>query len=522
MQGTLQPSLTPLVENNTIELNSIIRLTKYSTNTIKNHRLLMIGEIGTEDVVKNVTGRIGTPANIDTDTGIAAVNESAPQPLQSAPVAQSAPVSAHAPVQPAQMLAQPQQKPHQPHQQQQQSKPQLPGNIQPISTLTPYKDRNEIRARVTVKSDIKKWTNERGEGRLFSVTLLDHSGEIRLTCFNEVADKYFDLLQEGKVYDVSNFQVKISKRQYGNVQNDYEISADSHTAIAPVLDAVNDDIPSIHYTFVKIAKVAESKKDDVLDVIGVVKECGELQQITAKTTQKQLTKRDITLLDTSNASIRVTFWGKLAEDFTEAQAASCPVLAIKGARVNEYQGKMLSVSGSSQLSVNPDLPESHELRGWFDANAAQISSANVTNVSVAARLDAYQREDDRKFLSQIKDENLGFSEKPDYFSVIASVSYIRAENATISYMACPTEGCNKKVIEEGPNQFRCERCQKVFDRCDHRYVMTLQISDSTGAAWVQAFNDSGVQILSKTAEEMYYLKMQVNEQNYARNSTQLN
>ncbi len=508
MQGTLQPSLTPLVENNTIEMNSIIRLTKYSTNTIKNHRLLMIGEISTEDIVKSVSGRIGTPANIDTDPSVSASDSAvqfAPvQPVQTAPVAQA---SSHAPVQPAQMLAQPQQ-----HYQQQSSKPQLPGNIQPISTLTPYKDRNEIRARVTVKSDIKKWTNERGEGRLFSVTLLDHSGEIRLTCFNEVADKYFDLLQESKVYDISNFQVKISKRQYGSVQNDYEISADSHTVIAPVLDAAID-IPSIHYSFVKIAKVAESKKDDVLDVIGVVKECGELQQITAKTTQKQLTKRDITLLDTSNASIRVTFWGKLAEDFNEAQASTCPVLAIKGARVNEYQGRTLSVSGSSQLAVNPDLPESHELRGWYDAHASEISSSTLNNVS-SARMEAGKEgaayRDDRKFLCQVKDDNLGNSEKPDYFSVVASVSYIRSENATISYMACPTEGCNKKVIEEGPNQFRCERCQKVFDRCDHRYVMTLQISDSTGAAWVQAFNDSGAQILSKTAEEMYYLKMQVN------------
>lgn len=504
MQGTLQPSLTPLVENNTIELNSIIRLTKYSTNTIKNHRLLMIGEISTQDVIKGVPGRIGAPANIDNDPSVSASANETTAAAAAQPAAQMS--STAAPAQPAQMLAHPQQK------QQTAAKPQLPANIQPISSLTPYKDRNEIRARVTVKTPVKKWINEKGEGRLFSVTLLDHSGEIRLTCFNDVADKYFDLLQEGKIYDISNFNVRISKRQYGNVQNDYEIAASADTVIVPVLDADND-IPSIHYSFVKIAKVSESNKDDVLDVIGIVKDCGDLQQITAKTTQKQLTKRDITLLDNSNASVRVTFWGQLAEEFNDAQAASRPVLAIKGARVNEFQGKTLSVSNASQIAMNPDLPESHELRGWFDAHASEIAGSALINVSSAARLegakDGYSSRDDRKFLTQIKDEGLGNSEKPDYFSVIASVAYIRAENASISYMACPTEGCNKKVIEEGPNQFRCERCQKVFDRCDHRYVMTLQIADSTGTAWVQSFNETGALILSKTAEEMYYLKMQV-------------
>ena len=37
-------------------------------------------------------------------------------------------------------------------------------------------------------------------GNLFSVDLLDASGEIRGTFFKETADKVFPLLEEGKVY----------------------------------------------------------------------------------------------------------------------------------------------------------------------------------------------------------------------------------------------------------------------------------------------------------------------------------
>ena len=43
------------------------------------------------------------------------------------------------------------------------------------------------------------------------------------------------------------------------------------------------------------------------DLIGVCKEFTEIQQFTAKSSGKELTKRDITLVDTSNASVRLNF-----------------------------------------------------------------------------------------------------------------------------------------------------------------------------------------------------------------------
>lgn len=520
MQGTLATNMNYLVENKTIDVNNIIKVVKYGVNSIKNHRLMFIAEIATTDVMKGL-GRIGEPVNIDNSAGssgngntsgtasttvpIAQTNNNAPNPAPSAGINtptnngfKPSSFSSSAAVQSTVIT----------------SNPSTMSNCQPISSLSPYKDRNVINARVTSKTEVKKWTNDRGEGRLFSVSLLDSSGEIRLTCFNDHVDQFFDLLQIGKVYEFANFQVKIAKRQYGSIQNDYEIAVDSNTTIKPVLEE-SSEIPKIHYSFIPISKIVDSKKDDILDVIGVVKDCGELSEITAKTTQKQLLKRDLTLIDTSSASIRLTLWGKQAQDFTEQDASSKPVIAIKGVRVNEYQGKTLSSMGTSQITFNPDLSEAHTLRGWFDSQGSNVdvtlnvSSSNAVSNNSSSNNNNYR--DDRKFLSQVKDESLGQHDKPDYFSTVASVSYIKHDSGSISYMACPTEGCNKKVIEEGPNQFRCEKCQKLFDRCDHRYIMSVQISDATGAIWVQAFNETGQQLLERSAEEMYNLKMNVSE-----------
>ena len=56
-----------------------------------------------------------------------------------------------------------------------------------------------IKARVTQKSAIRTWSNSKGEGKLFSMNLLDESGEIRATAFKDECDKYYDMIEVNKV-----------------------------------------------------------------------------------------------------------------------------------------------------------------------------------------------------------------------------------------------------------------------------------------------------------------------------------
>ena len=72
-----------------------------------------------------------------------------------------------------------------------------------------------------------------------------------------------------------------------------------------------------------------------LDVLVVVKEVGELGQITGKTSQKPVYKRDLTIVDVSKFSCRLTLWGKQAENFNVTDQ---PVVAFKGVKVGDFGG----------------------------------------------------------------------------------------------------------------------------------------------------------------------------------------
>ena len=65
-------------------------------------------------------------------------------------------------------------------------------------------------------------------------------------------------------------------------------------------------------------------------------ETGALSSITTKA-GKELSKRNITLVDETSRSIELTIWAEKAEKLGW-QESDHPIVAVKGAKVSDYNG----------------------------------------------------------------------------------------------------------------------------------------------------------------------------------------
>ncbi|KAJ8312756.1 hypothetical protein KUTeg_010129 [Tegillarca granosa] len=453
----LATQLNSLMETGEMDNLSIIQVDKYLCNTIQGDRRVMILlDVAVLSRGEDVGQRIGNPQQYKS-TG--------EQPSHSSSNASNSSYSV---------------KP---------STPSTPGStrVHTIMSLTPYQNRWRIRARVTQKSTIRTWSNSRGEGRLFNVNLVDESGEIRATGFNEAIDKFYELLE---IYYFSKCTLKTANKQYSSVNNDYEMTFNADTIIEPCNEDVS--LPSMTFDFTKINELDKKQPNAIVDVVGVVKHCGDVGTVIGKASQKEITKRDLQLVDQSGMVVNLTLWGNDAQQF---DGSSCPVVAVKGARLSDYGGRSLSVLASSQLIVNPDIRESHLLRGWYDRDGQSMDFQSFKGDSMAGGGSATNW----KHFSQVKNENLGGGDKADYFTSKGTVIFLRKENCM--YQACPTESCNKKVIDQGNGMFRCEKCNKEFPNFKYRMILSANLADFSDNQWVTCFQESAEIQVRKILDE---------------------
>uniref|UniRef100_A0A2A4J7W4 Replication protein A subunit n=1 Tax=Heliothis virescens TaxID=7102 RepID=A0A2A4J7W4_HELVI len=363
----------------------------------------------------------------------------------------------------------------------------------PIASLSPYQNKWVIKARVMSKSDIRTWNNARGEGKLFSMDLCDDSGEIRATAFKNECDKFYDMIQVDKVYYISRCQLKTANKQYTTMKNDYEMTFTANTVVAECMEDASS-VPSIKFDFVPINDIAAKSVDTLLDVVGVCKAASDLQELTARSTGKLLKKRELTLVDNSGGAVVLTMWGKEAENF---DSNTNPVIAVKSARLAEFNGsKSLSCLASTMIRLNPDLPEAHKLRGWYDNGGADMEIVNIS-----ARVGGYTGGSNEWItFSDAEARQLGSGDKGDYFSLLGVLTFTFADNAV--YKACPQEQCNKKLVDQENGLYRCEKCNREYPNYKYRLLLGANVSDATGDQRITAFNEAAEAMLGKNVAEI--------------------
>jgi len=363
----------------------------------------------------------------------------------------------------------------------------------PIASITPYQNKWTIKARVTSKSDIRTWNKASGSGKLFSMDLMDESGEIRVTAFKDQCDAFYDKTVVGKVYYISNCSVKAANKQYSKLNNEYELTFKDNGTMELCDDTA--DVPTMVYNFASIADLTSASKDTTVDVIGVCKSANDLTNLVSRA-GKELTKREIYLVDKSATEVTLTLWGTTAENF---DAAGNPIVAVKGCRVSDFNG--VSLSGGDTM-INPDLDIAHELKGWWDNEGCNVATSSITVQGMRGGGGNEQV----KMIGEVKHENLGYgSDRGEYYSTMATITFFSKDKAL--YKSCGDsmgdgKECNKKVVENGDGTYRCEKCAKDKSDFKWRIMLQMNLADSTDNTWASCFQDTAEKILNVTSADL--------------------
>lgn len=460
MKGIFSTEMSNAIENNEIKLYSVVKIGKFTVRAKENCNYLYIVSV---DDIRGYEHEMGHAVNIITGK----------QSLEPSSVVKREEEIQKENIKPKQAAipVMPYTEPEKGVEKRQKMDSQ-DGEITEIKKIFPHKKTFKFKGRVVAKSEIRRFNTQKGEGRIFSFEIADKTGQIKCVCFNESVDAFYPVIENNKVYTISNVTVKPANKKYSSNNSDFEIHLEKHTEVVRVED---DDVPKYIFKFVKIVDM--SSVGGVVDCLAVIKDVYPASKVVLKATGKESCKRDLQIID-ETGNCRLTIWGARAEEEYEKDSVIC----IKGAKVGDYNGVNLSTISNTQITINLDIPESVELLAWYQEAGKDIV------------IEKPKKTPRRNFISEVKEQSL------EYATIQASVVYMKEEG--LYYEACPSENCNKKVSMEDNGVFRCEKCNYTFDKCNYRYMINLHVGDFTGQSWVTIFDGNGKGLLGVTAEEL--------------------
>ena len=293
--------------------------------------------------------------------------------------------------------------------------------------------------------------------------------------------------------------MKPKNPQWNTTNHGFEITLNRGCTVEPCEEPTgNEAIPHHNFNFVSVEQLDNVPEGQQVDVCAIVVTCTEPVTFTAKS-GKEMTKRVLELADISQCKIELTCFGAPTQNLADGS-----VIAVRKAKVGSWNTKSLTTWADTAITLHPDIPQAHELMGWWrsqgsGASLRALSMSGMGGSGKAAR---------RIVFSDIEDQALGLNGEADAFSVRCMVTHIKSDQRQLWYIACPT--CKKKLVgaDEMEMQAHCEKCDKTVAGT-RRWIFVATCNDASGSRLISFFDDTASILLSgKTADEMAQLKDQ--------------
>uniref|UniRef100_A0A8R1HT67 Replication protein A subunit n=1 Tax=Caenorhabditis japonica TaxID=281687 RepID=A0A8R1HT67_CAEJA len=318
-------------------------------------------------------------------------------------------------------------------------------------------------------------------------SLMDSSGSNQSVSFEDIDDPL-------KSYYVSGGSVRQANKKFNNTGHDYELTLRSDS----VVEAGGELLaaPKLNLKRVHLSEIA-GHCGNLIDVLVVVERMDQDATEFQSRQGKSLVKREMELIDETQALVKLTLWGDeakkaLVDDYLHK------VVAFKGVIPKEFNGGYsLSTGSGTRIVPVPEIAGVAELYDWYTTVKPSVELKSISLTSGGSG-------EPPRTIAGLQEMQFGKdSEKGDFASIKAMIT--RINPSTALYKGCPNEGCQKK-LNDLDGEYRCEKCQSTTQRFKWLYMMQFELSDETGQVYVTAFGDNAAKVVGKPAQELGDLK----------------
>ena len=387
-----------------------------------------------------------------------------------------------------------------------------------LKELTTFSRDFILLVRIIKKSEIKIFetrnTNNSniltGQGRLFYFIVLDQDGnEMQCTCFNKTVNKFYDLIQENKLYEIKGGYVKINDKKYTRIKADYKIVLDENS----IITQINDDIPIINnskYNLVKISDLPKFKIYSIIDICAVVIDYTDIVIKVTRNGAQPL--RKLILGDNTLYKVELSLWRK----FTKINIKKGDIIFINNVKIGEYKGRNLSTFEETIIKVNPtesDYSGNKEceecinnLLFFIEENEANIFNndffSDFENL-YKDKLQTYQTTEENQiiYIKEILDNLDKVDDNKCLYKISAVITQI-IHNEKNFYIGCNDKNCKKKLLYDFlKKEYSCPVCGRRTKKVTYYYTLSLRVKDASFEYWIDIFGKIAENIMMCTAEE---------------------
>ena len=111
-----------------------------------------------------------------------------------------------------------------------------------------------------------------------------------------------------QVYLISGGTIKLANKMNSYLNNDYEIHLNDQSTIEEINDEDNK-LPPVNLNLIKINEIRQKHINKKIDIVGIIIEIKK--PVKLKINSKDISIRDVTIIDESNTQITVTCWEEM-------------------------------------------------------------------------------------------------------------------------------------------------------------------------------------------------------------------